>query len=303
MNDATKKIQFSWHYTWRNIPDELIPHLFAEYRCHGGTSLVFPECWLERILLDPKFFYQLMLMAQEQHVSFTDAHGLSGPTWGMGVGAKFHSGLDYLYESQKLGISYAAEAGCRTYTVHMGAFDHIYFGTPVKDSSRYAVEMLERLLPIAEKNKIVIACENNFDNTGNADALLPVLEHFDSPWIGCCFDIGHANRLKPTPGKKPKIYEATGIPRALCANSLEKLSPHIVTCHLHDNNESRDEHKLPGQGTVDWKNDLPKLLACPRLVSCQTEVEMTKNIVSVSDLFKTFHELFASVGHEDILNS
>jgi len=34
MNGTTKKIQFSWHYTWRNIPDELIPHLFAEYRCH-----------------------------------------------------------------------------------------------------------------------------------------------------------------------------------------------------------------------------------------------------------------------------
>jgi len=170
----------------------------------------------------------------------------------------------------------------------------------VEESARCAIEMLERLLPIAEKNKIVITVENNYYNTGNADALLPVLEHFHSPWLGCCYDTGHANRLKPSPGKKPQT-EPSGLPRNLCANALEKLSPHIVTCHLHDNYEARDDHNLPGKGTVNWKNDLPKLLACPRLISCQTEVEMEKNVVPISELFKTFHDLFASVGREDIL--
>lgn len=303
MSDPTAKVQFSWHYTWGILPDKLLANVFAEYRSHGGTALVFAECWLERILQEPRFFYDLMNTAREQGVHFTDAHGLCGPTFGMGVGAKFRSGTEYLYESQKLGISYAAEAGCRTYTVHMGAFDHIYFGTPVEDSSRCAIEMLERLLPIAEANKIVIACENNYDNTGNADALLPVLQYFDSPWLGCCFDIGHANRLKTKPGKVPTIYEATGIARNLCDNSLEKLSPYIVTCHLHDNYENRDAHNLPGQGTVDWKNDLPELLKCPRLITCQTEVEMGRNVVPVNELFKTFRELFASIGREDLVAS
>ena len=54
---------------------------------------------------------------------------------------------------------------------------------------------------------------------------------------------------------------------------LEKMLPHVVNCHLHDNDGMTDRHWLPGDplGAIDWKSVVPMLLSAPRLRAIQCE--------------------------------
>ncbi len=283
-------IPLSCFYSWKNLPEERIPEVFAEFKANGCRELVLTSDLLDRIMKEPAFLLRLMRMAESQSVCFSEAHGIWGPALGLGVGAKFPSLIPPMRAAHKQAFAFCADIGCRTYTIHMGAYEHIYFGTGVESIAACAKNALHELIPAAEKNKIVLALENNCDNPGNADALAPVFHEFPSPWFGCCFDVGHAHYLKPEPGKKPFLYEC-GLEQNFCENSLEKLSPHIVTAHLHDNDGTGDWHRLPGRGTIDWKPLIRALKQCPRLLSLQPEVDMTGNQVSMRELVETFQAL------------
>lgn len=54
-------------------------------------------------------------------------------------------------------MEYAADLGCRTYVMHIGAFDCYYKDTTLEEMRRLAVESLEKLIPAAEKLGIIIA--------------------------------------------------------------------------------------------------------------------------------------------------
>ena len=72
---------------------------------------------------------------------------------------------------------------------------------------------------------------------------------------------------------------------------LERLLPHIVTCHLHDNFAVKDDHDLPGRGSVDWKSVFAKLRTAPRLKCMQSEVIAVKHAIPVKTLVETFEKL------------
>ena len=54
------------------------------------------------------------------------------------------------------------------------------------------------------------------------------------------------------------------------------MLPDIVTVHVHDNDGMCDKHALPDKdGTIDWKQMYQVLKRAPRLLSLQSEVEIT----------------------------
>lgn len=118
------------------------------------------------------------------------------------------------------------------------------------------IRYIEALLPAAMEAEVIIAVENtnhawpetwtegdgSFTVTDNTSwrhddpALdLQVVEHFASPWVGICYDIGHAH----IQGK--------------ALETLDKFLPHIALYHLHDNGgDWHDSHLQPGYGTTPW---------------------------------------------------
>lgn len=76
----------------------------------------------------------------------------------------------------------------------------------------------------------------NLDDTANIDNLVGRLVD-DNPYVGICFDSGHANVSNPGD-----------------FSVLEHFSDRVWALHLHDNNAQDDQHLLPfDQGcTVDW---------------------------------------------------
>ena len=74
-------------------------------------------------------------------------------------------------------------------------------------------------------------------------------------------------------------------------DALEKLSPYIVTCHLHDNDGYSDGHQLPGRGTANWDKIVAGIKKCPNLRSIQSEVVITPDL-SIGELTAKFNSLF-----------
>ena len=69
---------------------------------------------------------------------------------------------------------------------------------------------------------------------------------------------------------------------------LEKMLPHIVNCHLHDNHGYIDEHINIGQGNIDWEKLIPVLKTAPRLKCVQCEVILNKLPIGVKDVVDAF---------------
>ncbi|MDP6124448.1 MAG: sugar phosphate isomerase/epimerase family protein [Candidatus Latescibacteria bacterium] len=105
-------------------------------------------------------------------------------------------------------------------------------------------ESLERIVDEAAPLGVKAAVENlECGALGrSADELEAVLEGFDAAHTGVCLDTGHAF-LQPAQG----------------AQLVRQIAPRVITTHFHDNNGKRDEHLLPGEGSVDWDGVLEAL--------------------------------------------
>jgi L-ribulose-5-phosphate 3-epimerase len=104
------------------------------------------------------------------------------------------------------------------------------------DASRKAVE---KLIPVAQKTKVIIALENVWNNLWVKPAIFQnFIASFGSPWVQCYFDIGNHVRYAP-----PEEWIRT----------LGKL---IVKCHVKDFRLNPDGHGGrfvdPRDGSINW---------------------------------------------------
>lgn len=100
-----------------------------------------------------------------------------------------------------------------------------------------SLKSIEELLLSAEKLGIKLCLENMPPSylCHRVEELKQIIEKFSSPYLGVCFDTGHANinhELK---------------------EQLEPIKNSIFTLHVHDNDGTRDLHLQPPYGTIDWE--------------------------------------------------
>lgn len=97
---------------------------------------------------------------------------------------------------------------------------------------------VETLLKTAEKTGVRLGLENMLPNhIGHESATIRrIVDEFDSPYLGVCFDIGHAHLVEE------------GV-----VTSFMNLRERIVVFHLQDNDGHHDRHLQPFYGTLDWE--------------------------------------------------
>lgn len=289
-----KEIPLSHFFPWKKINDDFVTNILCEFADNGAESVVLTDEWGKRLVKEPGFYTTLLGWLRESGMKIFECHGLWSIAYDLNITDRPRRRA--MIEEHKLCMEYAADLGCRTYVMHIGAFDCYYKDTTLEEMRRLAVESLEKLIPAAEKLGIIIAIENSFEPSNTPDEVLYFLNYFNTPVLGCCFDTGHANIMAKTPGKDPAKYTSymnvcwkSGVVEE--ADAFGKLAPHIVTCHLHDNDGYGDAHNLPGTGTIDWKTLIPALKNCPRIVSMQNETSAGAYHVSIAKLCRTFDEL------------
>lgn len=79
-----------------------------------------------------------------------------------------------------------------------------------------------------------IAIENVFED--EPDNLVLLAKEMDSANFGLCFDTGHFNLFS----------------KLLLSEWLQKIKPHILELHLHDNPKYEDQHLAIGDGDFDF---------------------------------------------------
>ena len=145
---------------------------------------------------------------------------------------------------------------------------------------------MDELLPFAESLGVTICLENIWYQLNTPERLLEVRREFPTGALGFCYDSGHANLMAQgwqSPGSRPMLAWGGRTP-AWDDHILEKMLPHVVNCHLHDNHGIQDEHLAPGFGTVDWNRVIPLLKTAPRLQVVTCEISPIKTRSAIRDM-------------------
>ncbi len=288
-----REIPLFYYYSWGHVSDKMIPNILAEFRENGADGMVFSHIWGERILKEPEFYPYLMTMIRRSGLKIGEMHGLWGAAFDLNCSDMPRRSK--LIDDHKLMMAYAADAGCKTYTMHVGAYSWVFEHVPMPRLRELALDSIDRLLPEAERLKIILAVENSYEPPNSPTEVRAILSQFSSPYLGCCFDTGHANLMSPFPGKKPEkyfseIHDAWWEGITETENALEQLREWIVTTHIHDNDGYSDAHNLPGSGRIDWAKQIAYLRSCPRLISMQTEVRTIPDALPVRKIVETFEQ-------------
>jgi sugar phosphate isomerase/epimerase len=137
-----------------------------------------------------------------------------------------------------------------------------------------AFNSLEHLAVFAKQRGVTIALENTPGELGAPASLHQFILQTHLNDLRFCFDSGHAN-MEPGVGA-----------------ALELMQSRIVSTHLHDNHGEKDEHLLPGEGTIDWEATLEKLAKSTEPLPLVLELkERAASAPSLADVQAAFDRL------------
>jgi sugar phosphate isomerase/epimerase len=129
-------------------------------------------------------------------------------------------------------LKIADELGARYVVFHTNLIPLIkadkYYRRWVDCNARFWSETIGRY-------RCAVLLENLWEPT--PQHLCALLEKVDSPQLGVCLDVGHVN-----------VFSSSSY-----GDWFAALGDRIGYMHVHDNHGTRDEHLVPGEGTVDWR--------------------------------------------------
>jgi sugar phosphate isomerase/epimerase len=109
---------------------------------------------------------------------------------------------------------------------------------PHRDEAFHASlrELLERLPP-----SVRIAVENTPQESGRSGTTLGIVDRYPAERVGICLDLAHAHI------------------REDAVEAVRTCAPRLVHVHASDNRGDRDDHFVPGRGSLPWEAVLAAL--------------------------------------------
>ena len=272
--------------------DEELRSSLAEFAAAGAKHLVLSNLFVSRIMLDHKFAETLKRNMAEYGLSFMDAHSPFGGT--LDLNCPDPAFRPQMLTRHKLAMQISAALGVKTITIHPGS-DRFFPDIPLEKHLDLMRDAIGQLLLEAEKCDIIICIENSMSRAACPRRVVQLKSEFDSPYLGLCYDSGHAHQLDAARNLSDSVIH--GFWRTVGAatpewddQALERMLPDIVNCHLHDNDGSADSHRIPGKGTIDWNKVMPLLKRAPKLQVIQCEV-LRRPGETAAEICKKFDEL------------
>jgi sugar phosphate isomerase/epimerase len=137
-------------------------------------------------------------------------------------------------ERHKLALETCAVLNSRLLVIHAG---HHYTEGDADRAVDRAADSISQLLDHAADCGVTLAVENLPPGhvLDSPQAVREFVEGINSPKLRACYDSGHAN--------------VTGD----AAEAVDAMAPVLASLHLHDNDGTADQHRMLGEGTIDWK--------------------------------------------------
>lgn len=114
-------------------------------------------------------------------------------------------------------------------------FDELRYGDNRLAWLKNSIAFWEEFVPLARKQKCIIAIENIFEK--EPSTLYGLLQAINDPCFRHCFDVGHWNMFTSVSMEE----------------WFEELGPFIAEAHIHDNHGRADEHLPIDDGIIDFK--------------------------------------------------
>ena len=291
------QVPVTFAYNFNGITEALRANIMQEFAANGAKHLVLTCSLISQIMADANLPGKLHKEMNNAGLTFVDAHapfqGVYDPIY-----------PDAAYRPQminrlKLCLQICQEMGVETCAVHVGN-DCSYPEVPFEKHLDNICDTLEQILPVAEESKVIVCIENIWVRSNIHPVLLEIKKRFPTPYLGLCFDSGHAHLMEEGCKFEENCvnppWKMVGSPVQWQKNVLEDMLLEVVNCHLHDNHGQLDEHLLPGQGTIDWSRIVSLLEKAPKLKNIQFEVVPGKNNLSIRAMIEKFNELFGCAG-------
>lgn len=285
------------HYMFiEGLNDNYRYFMFRELAANGGQYLVLSDNMLRQIYdaVDPNgTLAKFKKEAKNAGLKFADAHSPFGPH--LDMNCPIAEDRKKLIELHKMSLACCNECEVDCITIHSG--NPRFPGVTLEENRKLIRQTLEELLPDAERYGVTICIENIWFPTNTAEELIGHCEYFKSPYLGMCYDAGHANLFR-TVSDDPEhpvnvAFDLLHMQPQWPNDILEKMLPYLVTCHLHDNDGLRDRHWAPFNGNIDWEKTMKLLAQAPNLRCLQNEVILPGRDLnsSVRDMCGAFDKL------------
>ena len=278
-------IPFTYYLDFGNLTEGQRMTMLYDFADHGGKNIVLTDCLLKMFAADAGARRLVKKQVADAGLNFLDSH------------APFSGELDLMQpdDLRSLGLArhfltleLIRDCGVKTCCFHLGnapAFPEY----TLEELHTFICRTLEKLLKRAEELDIIICIENIFKPLNTVSEILKLIRMFDTPYLGVCYDAGHANIMEhgmAYPDSRPWGQWENRGEVEWEHDTLEQLLDHVVICHLHDNNAISDLHLLPGQGSVDWQRTFELLGKAPRLQLMQSEVVPTRQNLTMRQLIE-----------------
>ena len=285
------EIPFTYLCTVAGLDEGARRMKFAEFAANGAKHIVLSDGMLKLLAGEPKAYLNLRQEVRDAGLDFVDAHAPFGAECDPALPVPEYR--RQMLARLKFNLQLIADFGVTSCCVHIDTT--LYPGYPLARHLDAARATLDEVLPLAERLGVAIGLENIFKPLNTVDDVLTLIGEFPSPCLGACFDSGHANIMEHGMNDPECLafdrFGRAGVPVPWEKDVLDRMLPHIVNCHLHDNCAVKDDHDLPGRGSVDWAATFAKLRTAPRLKSMQSEVIAVKHAIPVKTLVETFEKL------------
>ena len=271
-------------------PDENeMAYAMHEFAVNGAKHLVLSDTLIRRIMEDRSLQDTLLKQMEAEGLSFRDAHAPFG-LW-LDLNCPEGPARPQMLMRQKLSMQITADMGVDTITIHVGN-ETKYPDCPLETQIESVRKSLAELLPLAEELGLTICIENIWHRINTPERLLAWKKEFPTDALGFCYDAGHANLMTRERSREAAPFYVWGeLYPQFDEHILEKMLPHVVNCHLHDNNGLTDQHLNRGAGTVDWPKVLSLLKTAPRLKVIQSEVIPVRTHTAIRDVCAAFADL------------
>ena len=288
---AERELPFTYLCTLSGLDENARRMKFAEFAANGAKHLVLSDGMLKLLAGEPKAYLNLRHEMRDAGLTFVDAHAPFGAECDPALPVPEYR--RQMLARLKFNLQLVADFGVSSCCVHIDST--LYSGYTLAQHLDAARATLDEVLPVAEKLGVVICLENIFKPLNTVEDVLTLIREFPSPCLGACYDSGHANIMEHGMNDPECIafdrFGKVGVPVPWEKDVLDRMLPHIVNCHLHDNRAVKDDHDLPGRGTVDWAETFAKLRTAPRLKCIQSEVAAVKHALPIKTLVETFGRL------------
>ena len=288
-------VPVTFHYDFAALGERERQTVLYEFAANGARHLTLTDALLDTVAGTPAMYRELRREMERAGLTFVDAHASFGHD--CDIGCPDPAARRFMLAHLQLELQIVRDFDVTSCCLHVcSAFDRNF---TLRQHLDAACRSLEVLLPLAEKLRLTLCLENIYRPCNSTTELLYLFDRFPSKHLGACFDSGHA-RLMEAGRDLPRCvgrdsYLAAGLTPRWESDVLAELLPHLVSCHLHDNDGVSDLHILPGKGGIDWKHMIPRLLTAPRLACVQCEVVPRRVQQPIRPLCETMHDLLGAL--------